>query len=81
MCQIQKTTVSDVQDGQARVYMQIADKIDPEPSDQHVSFSVLVSTKPAPSEVREISFPALQTRALKEVIALIGRVDDERLPK
>ncbi len=81
MCQIQKTTVSELQDGQARVYMQIADKIDPEPSDQHVVFSVLVSTKPNPPEVREISFPVLQTRALTEVIALIGRADDERMPK
>ena len=79
--EIQRTTVLDETNGQARVYMQIADKMDPEPSDQHVVFSVLVSTKPVPPNTEVISFPVLQTRALKEAIALIGRVDDERMPK
>ncbi len=79
--EIQRTTVLDETNGQARVYMQIADKMDPEPSDQHVVFSVLVSTEPVASDKRPVSFRILQARALKEAIALIGRVDDARLPK
>ncbi len=81
MCKIQRTTVLDETDEQARGYMQIADKLDPEPSDQHVVFSVLVSTEPVASDTRPVSFRILQTRALKEAIALLGRVEDERMPK
>ena len=81
MSRIQITTVLDETDKQARVYMQIADKLDPEPSDQHVVFSVLVSTEPVASGTRPVSFRVLQTRALKEAIALLGRAEDERLPK
>ncbi len=76
MSTIQKTTVLDEANGQARVYMQIANKMDPEPSDQHVVFSVLVSTAPTPPEVRAISLPVLQVRALKEAIALLGQAED-----
>ncbi len=79
--EIQKTTVSDEANGQARVYMQIANKIDPEPLDQHVVFSVLVSTEPVASDTRPVSFRILQTRALREAISLLGRVEDERTPK
>ena len=76
MCKIQKTTVSGLESEQARVYIQVAGKMDPEPGDQHVIFSVLVSTKPVPPDVREISLPVLQVRALKEAIALLGRAED-----
>ena len=76
MYKIQKTTVSDQKDGTARVYMQISDKIDPEPSDQHVIFSVLVSTEPVQSDTRPVSFRILQIRALKEAIVLLGQVED-----
>lgn len=74
--EIQKTTVSELQGGQARVYMQISDKIDPEPSDQHVVFSVLVSTEAKPPIHDPIAFRLLQIRALKEAIALLGQAED-----
>ncbi len=78
---IQKTTVSELEGRNALVHLQISDHNDIEPSDQHVVFSVLVSTKPVPPATEAISFPVLQTRALKEAIALIGRVDKARQPK
>ncbi len=76
MYKIQKTTVSDQKDGTARVYMQISDKIDPEPSDQHVVFSVVVSTEAKPPIHDPIAFRLLQIRALKQAIALLGQVED-----
>ena len=79
--EIQKTTVSELEGQKAQVGMQISDHSDIEPSDQHLVFSVLVSTKPVPPATETISFPVLQTRALKEAIALIGRVDKARMPK
>ncbi len=73
---IQKTTVSELEDRQARVYMQVSDKVDPEPSDQHVIFSVLVSTEAKPPIHDPIAFRLLKVRALKEAIALLGQVED-----
>ncbi len=78
MMEIQKTTISEPESGQARVYMQISDKMDPEPSDQHVVFSVLVSTEVKSPLNDPISLSVLQTRALKEAIALLDRADDAR---
>ncbi len=78
MMEIQKTTVSDQKDGAACVYMQIADMMDPEPTDQHVVFSVLVSTEVKSPLNDPISLSVLQTRALKEAIALLDRADDAR---
>ena len=73
---IQKTTISEPESGHARVYMQISDKMDPEPSDQHVVFSVLVSTEVKSPIHDPIAFRLLQVRALKEAIALLGQAED-----
>lgn len=78
---IQKTTTLEPENDQARVYMQIGGKPDPELTDQHVVFSVLVSTEPAAPDTRPISFRILQIRALKEAIALLGRVEDSLRPE
>ena len=78
---IQETTISDQADGQARVEMQISAKKDVEPASDYVVFSVLVSLAPVASDTRPVSFRILQTRALKEAIALLGRVEDEQMPK
>ncbi len=72
---IQKTTVSELENGQALVYMQISNKTDPEPSDQHVVFSVLVSTEANPPIHDPIAFRVLQIRALQAVTVLLGLVE------
>ena len=78
---IQETTISDQADGQARVEMQISATKDMEPPSDYVVFSVLVSTEPAAPDTRPISFRVLQIRALKEAIALLGRVEDSLRPE
>jgi len=76
---IQETTVSEIEEGSARVEMQISADKDVEPSSDYAVFSVLVSTEPVQSDTRPVSFRILQTRALKEAIALLGRVEDSVL--
>jgi len=74
--EIQETTISDRIDGTARIEMQISAKRDVEPSSDYVVFSVLISTEAKPPIHDPIAFRLLQIRALKEVIALLGQVED-----
>ena len=76
MYKIQKTTVSDQQNGRAWIEMQISGHKELEQSDQYVVFSVPVSTEAKPPIHDPIAFRLLQVRALKEAIALLGQVED-----
>ena len=73
---IQETTISDQADGTARVEMQISAQKDVEPSSDYVAFSVVVSTEARPPIHDPIAFRILQTRALKQAVALLDQADD-----
>ena len=64
---IQKTTVSERQDGKARLLIQISDHDDFELSEQYVVFSVLIDCDEAAYRLER-----LQSKALKVASTLIG---------
>ena len=69
MMEIQKTTVSDRQDGKARIEMQISDKEDLEKSQQSVVLSVLIDCDDA-----AYLLEWMQSHALTSASNLIGEV-------
>ena len=73
---IQETTISDQADGTARVEMQISATKDVEPPSDYVVFSVVVSTEAKGAIHDPIAFRILQSRALKEAVALLDQADD-----
>jgi len=76
MYKIRETTVSETENGKARVDLQVSENRDLEQSEQYVVCSVLVSTEAKPPIHDPIAFRLLQVRALKEAIALLGQVED-----
>ncbi len=79
--EIQRTTVSELEGQKAQIEMQISDHKDLEQSSQHVVCSVLVSTEVKPPLHDPISFRILQTRALKQAVALLGQVGAAKRPQ
>ena len=75
MYKIQRTVVSEVEGEKARLLIQISDHEEVEQSSQYVVFSVLVSTEVKPPIHDPIAFRILQTRGLKEAVALLDQAD------
>ena len=73
--EIQKTTVSELEGQKARIEIQCSDHKDLEQSEQYVVCSVLVSTEAGHGQNDPISFRALQTRTLKQAVALLDQAD------
>ncbi len=73
---IQTTTIVEAGPDMVQIDLMIADNEDIEQATQYVVCSVLVSTEAKGGIHDPIAFRILQTRALKQAVALLDQADD-----